>query len=316
MNEIKNNYQKYSYFFNITDQYKVRITDNIKFGDDISNSQDLEVIMERLNKKYTIPKYLNDFCKSKSLKFIYSKSPNPKGIPLVSMDKNNSIVIYLNCSNILFKNKSTNKLECRDDSILLHYLYSSIFTYSILKYPNMFLRKSEFVLYSTKIYSNLFTYVYEYLYKLSSNLYSYDKLKFLSCLFFQHNILGIELNDAVRNSSKISGLSNQKIIDGMMMRVADEYIKGDFSNFFKNIKDIIDIRKEVELSLFVEKYMSLYGEGTQFMLELISPFIDNITAISDNIFVNNKTTIEKIGEASNIYKLSMSIKSVLSEIYS
>ena len=308
---IKNNYGKNSMFFNATPLYRNRIESNIKNGKDIGDSEDFKIIMERTNNKFTLPNYLNNFCKSKNLKFIYvEKTTPPKGFNVI----NTGNIIFIDCSNILYKNPNTGKFECREESILLHHIYTALTSYTINKYPSAFLRKGEFIMYSTKIFVDMFAYTYEFIYKLSANLYSYDKLKYIAGIFFQVNHLGLSYQEASKNSIKISGIE-QNVASVVDMKVNPEVMENGFLKFFTSIKDIIEVRKDVDIQIFTQKWMSLYGEGSQFALELLLPFLDLVTSVSDNVYIFNKNAIEKVCNYKNIAKLSLATRNVLLEIY-
>lgn len=308
---IKNNYGQNSMFFNATPLYRNRIESNIKNGEDIKDTEDFKIILERMNNRFTVPNYLNNFCNSKNLKFIYVKGVNPpKGFNVI----NTGNIVFIDCSNIVYKNLNTGKFECREESILLHHIYTALTSYTINKYPTSFLRKGEFIMYSTKIFVDMFAYTYEFIYKLSANLYSYDKLKYMAGIYFQINHLGLSYQDASKNSIKISdiGQTMASIVD---MKIKPEFMENGFMKFFTSIKDIIEVRKDVDIQLFTQKWMSLYGEGSQFALELLLPFLDLITSVSDNIYLFNKNTIEKVCNYKNIAKLSLATRNILLEIY-
>lgn len=308
---IKNNYGENSMFFNATKSYRTRVENSIKNSEDIKSTEDFKLIMDRINNRFTIPKYLNDFCNSKNLKFIYTKNNTPpKGFNVITTTN----LVYIDCSNILFKNSKTGKYECREDSILLHYIWDAITSYTINKYPGMFLRKSEFIMYSTKTFMDMFVYTYEYIYKLSSNLYSYDKLKYITAIYFQMNHLGLSYEESSKNAIKFSEI-NPTVASSLDMKIDSEKMFEGFLSFFNNIKNIIEIRKEIDIQVFTQKWMSLYGEGTQFSLELLLPFISLITSVSDNIYIFNKNTIEKVCDYKNIAKLSLSTRNILLEVY-
>lgn len=309
---IKNNFNSYSDYFKLYSmENKNKIIKGIESATTVDlESEDFKLIIMKINNKYVVPEYLYKFIKSKNVRVIVGNTKVAKGLNVLTI--NDEVII--NVSDILYINKNTGKLDCRDINKLLHYFYLGIISYSLNKFPKAFLRKNDFVTCGTKIFTEMYSYVFEYLYKLSSNIHSYDKLKYIVAVFHCMNHLSMNYNEASKIATKISGLRDKEINSIEFRMNTDLDFTQGFFKFHERVKDIIDLRKDVSLPVFTDKWIFLYGEGTQFALDMELPFIDIITSINDNLFVVAKNNVERMC-AKEVSRYATSIKMVLNELY-
>lgn len=312
---MKNNYTNYSFLFSQAD-YKERISSTIKNAREIGDSQDFKDIIKNIQLREFIQDYKLRFINSKKVKFIFLPNSNPpKGINVIATGTGNNTVIYVDCSNIIFENRTTGKLECRNNKVLLHYIDVALISYTVNSVPNSLLRKAEFIKNCTEIYGNMFTYVYEYLHKLSSSENLYEQFKYLTCVYFQYNILGMSFEESDRNAVKLANLSN-KGHQLISLRIGREVYDKPINEFFEIASKAVNDVKDIPFASFLQKWLTLYGEATPFMLELFVPFIDNIIAINDGSYINNRNTIEKVGNKNLIQKVSLQLSTIMFELYS
>lgn len=143
----------------------------------------------------------------------------------------------------------------------------------------------------TKAFAELFAYVID-----SLRVGGVDKLRekclYLGAVYYQVNILRKEFTDSVSTrAKKISGLSTRDI---ELLEV------GLNSDSFKDINNFVDTIAKViradglKLNNFVNKWIFVFGPGTQFAMELYPAFSTMITNAYCGAYLNNQKVIEKV----------------------
>lgn len=143
----------------------------------------------------------------------------------------------------------------------------------------------------SKAFSELFTYAID-----SLRVGGVDRLRekclYLGSVYYQVSILGKDFTDSVTNrAKKISGLSTRDIeilevsLDGNTFK--------DIFHFVQTISRVI--RAEgLKLDNFIEKWLFVFGPGTQFATELYPAFSSMVTNAYCGGYLNNQKVIEKI----------------------
>lgn len=143
----------------------------------------------------------------------------------------------------------------------------------------------------TKAFAELFTYAID-----SLRIGGVDKLRekvlYLSAMYYQINILRKDPTESADNrAKKVSGLSVRDIEMLNILLDGDTY--KDIFHFIQNISKVI--RAEgLKLDNFVEKWIFVFGSGTQFALELYPAFSSLVTNAYCGAYLNNQKVIEKI----------------------
>jgi len=192
---------------------------------------------------------------------------------------------------------------CKKIDVLITYLFGAL-DYLVYRYANTsILSNSNVLLPATTCYVNMFTYIIDYLRVIG---YSANKTKigYLTALYFMVNMMGKNLDDSIKNvAAKLVDVKPNE------MRAYDLYIS---DHLFDNIYTFIDgISKEFNmkgfnLEVFINKWMYLYGTGTQYACELFSSFIVLITNAYCGAYIVQQKQVERCC-GTNMVKLANEI---------
>ncbi len=138
--------------------------------------------------------------------------------------------------------------------------------------------------------------------KLSANIIDYlriggvdnvrAKVLYISALYYQVKLLGKDVTDLTRRLAiKISGLTSREadILDVMVPVASFENIK----TFVETIAKVIKV-DALRLETFVDKWIYLYGSGTQYAMELYPSFANMLINAYVGAYINNQKQIEKL----------------------
>lgn len=157
--------------------------------------------------------------------------------------------------------------------------------------PKRFLSNSNLTLYGTNCFVNMFCYILDYL-RITGYADNSGKIAYMVALYYQTCILGKPLTDTSKNvAARIAQLSGQEAH-------ACDFLY-DEEKDFNNINDFVNKLttsfklKGFGLDILVEKWLYLFGVGTQFGLELFTPFSAMITNAYSGSYLNQQKQIEK-----------------------
>lgn len=207
----------------------------------------------------------------------------------IKTDKN--LKIFIDCTDILKNTNGTWVVSNID--ILIAHLVSAITTYMYIAENNRMLMSSDIAQYGVKAFSTLFTNIIDYIYKISLLESKRDICVYLSSMYYMVNILGKNADDesTISLCKKISNISDRQISIINMGLTSDSY--SNINNFIKTVAFVLKINK-LNIDNFVEKWIFLYGTGTQFGLEYFPSFASILTNAYVGCYINNQKTIEKI----------------------
>lgn len=178
---------------------------------------------------------------------------------------------------------------CKRIDIFVCYLFSAL---SYLLYRNdtgMIMANSNIMISGAECYSNLFTYIIDYLRILGFSA-SKNKVKYLASLFYLCTVCQCELGNHTKNiSAKIAKITPTE------MNAYDLYIQDtDFTNiatFIDSITKQFNL-KGLTLEVFVRRWIMSFGNGTQYALELFPSFSTMITSAYTGAYIVNQKQIE------------------------
>ena len=157
--------------------------------------------------------------------------------------------------------------------------------------PRRILSNSNLTLYGTNAFVNMFCYVLDYL-RLSGYTESPGKISYLTAIYYQVCILQKPLTDTIKTvAAKIADISLQEAHTYDFLYDEEK----DFINIHTFLTKIVDLFKldGLTLDVLVEKWLYLFGTGTQFALELFPPFAAAITNAYVGAYLNQQKQIEK-----------------------
>lgn len=158
--------------------------------------------------------------------------------------------------------------------------------------PNAFTKNSDYLTRAARIYAKLFTHVIDYLGNISVVPEMRQKCLYLTAKFFLLNVLQLENVDRVDQiAMKVADINTVNAELYNMSESDDCY--DDIKNFVEFLGKTFKLAK-LTLSIFVSKWMYLFGSSTMLALEFFPAFISMITYAYSGVFYNNQKSIEKI----------------------
>lgn len=193
----------------------------------------------------------------------------------------------------------TEDYHCLDADRLVAYVINAmvVTVYANEITSNKLIGNNDLIQSGAKCFAALFTYVIDYVAKISINPAIKNKCLYLSAMYYLDNICGIENEDRSRAMArKLAGITER---EENMYNIAmvgfghseDSYL--NIKTFVDTLRDVLKIPK-LTLDVVVERWMNLYGPGTVFGLEFFPAFSAMLTDAYTGCYMNNQKTIEKI----------------------
>lgn len=209
--------------------------------------------------------------------------------------KKDKMKVFIDCSNIIVKDSVSGKYVCNRTNIdiFISYLVSAMHTLIYYIDETMLVSNAKIMQVGAQAFSSLFTHIIDYVCKISTIPSLKCKCLYLSSMYYMSNLLGKDSNSegCKKISKKISGLSDR---DAEIINI--QLTQDSFTNikyFVDTLADILKINK-LTLDIVVEKWMSIYGTGTVFSLEMFPAFASMLTDVYVGAYINNQKTIEKV----------------------
>ena len=213
------------------------------------------------------------------------------------------IKIFIDCTNVIEKREKFGDYRV-DEIKLLSYLMSAAITMVYHKNPSLLLKRSDLIQYSTICFSKLFTYIIDYLVKVSIQESNKIKTLYLSAMYFLEGVLRMDnIPSSSKLAKKIAGISEREA--NMIDILLDKYCHirgGESIDPYENIKVFVSMLasvmklndKVIVLDTIVEKWMQQYGPGTVIGLEYFPIFSSMLTDAYNGGYINQQKTIEKV----------------------
>ena len=286
-----------TYLYSQYSEYEKNIFAFIMNGKELDkNVEEFEDIKYEV-KKRQVSNSLIKVLDSKEVILMTAEKPIPKAFKVfcakdLKGPKPDKMKVFIDCSNIIYKDEESGKYACRSIDIFISYLVSAMHTFIYYADEGRF-NTAKVMQLGAEGFSLLFTHVVDYICKISVMPSQKNTCIYLSSLYYLGNILGKDYtSDSCRGiARKIAGISEREagIIDIRLNANSMMNIK----YFVETVASILHINK-LTLDLVIEKWMSIYGTGTVFSLELFPAFTSMITDAYVGAYINNQKTIEKV----------------------
>lgn len=203
--------------------------------------------------------------------------------------------VFIDCSNIIKKDSKTGRYVCKGNNIdiFISYLVSAMITKIYYSSEGIIASNSKIKTIGAKAFALLFTHVVDYACKINTMPANKSKCLYLTSLYYLSNLIGEDsTSDRCRSiAKKVSGLSDRDagIIDIQLK--SDSFL--NIKYFAETLSEILRLNK-LTLDVIVERWMTIYGTGTVFALELFPAFSNMVTDAYVGAYLNNQKTIEKV----------------------
>ena len=289
-----------SYLYTKYSEYEKQIFSFIMSGNEIDkDTSDFDDIKYDI-KKRQVSNSLVKVLESKEVILMTSEIPLAKAFKVfcakdLKGPKKNRMKVFIDCSNIIERDGSSGRYVCKRGNIdiLISYLVSAMHTFIYYADESRIISNSKVMSVGAQAFALLFTHVVDYVCKVSSMPSLKSKCMYLASMYYLGNILGKDYTtEGCRKiCKKISGLSDRDagIIDIQLKSESMMNIK----YFVESLSTILHLNK-LTLDVIVERWMSIYGTGTVFGLEIFPAFASMVTDAYVGAYLNNQKTIEKI----------------------
>lgn len=211
--------------------------------------------------------------------------------------------IFIDCTNVITKSKKSSDLIVNESALISHLINAGV-TMIYHKLPQKILSRSTLIQDMAKCYAKCFTYVIDYLVKVSIQETNKAKVMYLTSMFFYKTFLNYSDDRAVVASSTIADINTREanMINILMDKAT--HIKGvpekdtdpyrDLKSFIRAMRTVMHFNKGITEDVVVERWMHQFGPGTVFGMEYLPAFSAMMTDAYIGGFLNNQRTIENI----------------------
>lgn len=311
MNSRKKEVKSYSdsYLYRKFPLYSKKITDAIMKDPviDKGTEQFKDVIYEI--KRARVSESLVNILNSKNTILLDCEDPMPRTFKVFAArdmkSRDRGIKIFIDCTNVIEKAKKSSDYIV-DQSKLIAYLINGAIAMDYHKNYNDIIKRSNLILTATEAFSKEFTFVVDYLAKVSIQETNKIKVLYLSSMYFLEGVLQLDNPSKSKTiAKKIAGISDREatMLD-LMIEKASVPKKGLAKDYdpYENIKTFINSLREVmkfnkkviSTDMIVERWMTQYGPGTVFGLEYFPAFSAMITDAYIGGYINQQKAIEKV----------------------
>ena len=179
---------------------------------------------------------------------------------------------------------------CKKIDVLITYLFGALTYLLYQKEPVKMVNNSNLSISGTECFVAMFTYIIDYL-RIIGFAANKNKIAYLTGLYFLHNMMGKDLDMYTKNiAAKIAGIAPNEI------KVYDLYFnEGDFRDIdtFINLITTTFKLKGLTTEVFIQRWIYLFGAGTQFGAELFTSFSVILTNAYCGSYIVNQKQIER-----------------------
>lgn len=211
-------------------------------------------------------------------------------------DKNTKV--FIDCSEIIKFQNNAYVIKQMDVEKFISYLACALNTIIYHVDPTIILNNSQLVNSSTEAFAKLCTNIIDYM-RIGGVDNVRSKMLYMSALYYQVGMLKKDDNDtAEQKALKISKLSKR---EAELIRV--QLPEASFENintFVAAIAKVLRVEGLLKLDNFIDKWLFLYGSGTQFATEIYTAFANLLINAYVGAYLNNQKQIEKIAGRSMV----------------
>lgn len=180
--------------------------------------------------------------------------------------------------------------DCKDIGKLITYLMGAL-TYLLYRYDvAKMVNNSALTIAGTECYVAMFNYILDYL-RIIGYSANKERISYLVGLFYQNSMLGKEIDTYTKNMAAKAAKIAQSSVAPMDLFLED----GIFENIDTFITFIAETFKLKGLTteVFIQKWIYLYGNGSQYACELYTSFSVLLSNAFCGAYVSNQKQIER-----------------------
>lgn len=254
-----------------------------------------------LIKRNQITSCLSSLLDRQSLVLMLPAKPLPRAFKVfagkdVREDKNTKV--FIDCSEIIKYQNGTYVIKQMDIDKFISYLACALNTIIYHTDPTILLNNTQIVNSSTEAFAKLCSNIIDYM-RIGGVDNIRPKMLYMASLYYQVGILKKDDNDtADQKAIKFSKLSKR---EAELIRVQIPTASFDNINtFVQGIAKVLRVEDSLKLDNFIDKWLFLYGSGTQFATEIYTAFANLLINAYVGAYLNNQKQIEKIAGRSMV----------------
>lgn len=305
-----------TYLYGQYSEYEKQIFSFIMNGNEIDkNTADFDDIKYEI-KRRQVSNSLVKVLESKDIVLVANDIPLSKAFKVfcakdIKGPDRRKLKIFIDVSNILKRNSESGRWECTSIDIFISYLVSAMHIKIYYMDETRLTSNAKIMSVGAAGFAALFTHVVDYVCKISAMPTAKNKCMYMTALYYLSNLLGKDhTSEGCRKiAKKVSGLSDRDagIVDIQLKSESMLNIK----YFVESLAGILHLNK-LTLDVIVERWMTIYGTGTIFAIEIFPAFASMITDAYVGAYINNQKTIEKIA-STNMTEFTKTILSIGAE---
>ena len=206
-------------------------------------------------------------------------------------ETNKALKVFIDLSDIVTFTNNEYIIKNTNVEILVSYLACALNTLLYYSNPNIILNNSSLVDSSTEAFAKLGANIIDYM-RIGGVDNIRPKMTYMSAMYYQLNHLGKDDTASTEGRAlKVSKLS-QKEADLIRAQVTEE----EFLHVDIFVNAVAKVLKEPSLKIdnFIDKWLFLYGTGTQFAIELYPAFANLLINAYVGAYLVRQQQIEKI----------------------
>ena len=290
--------------------YETKLLNYIKHSEELDKNSDKFFYV--LNSfKHSYPKWLYKFVASdRCAFFIPNKSfPVVKAFNAFAITKGNGknqhlAIINAHLLNVHLKSNAY-VLNSNTESAMLGYSVSAATHYTYLVNPTVYTSNSKIVVNGGESFARLVNHILHYVYKINSIPKLKEKTDLFSKIYFYRNLMNFDMEKSLKLAKRDTNVSEHEIA---VLNADEDEAYENIDVFINNVLAKLPGLEKLTTAIFVEKWIQLYGVGTEFAMELLPPFLTLFTNLYVSSYTCNINLIQSVtGKVNSIGQEVMTI---------
>lgn len=252
-------------------------------------------------KKNQVTSCLGLLLDRKSIVLMMPSKPKSRAFKVLAakdVKEDKSTKVFIDVSDIISFRDGKYTIKNADIDKLISYLACALNTLIYHTDPSIIMNNNSLIVSSTEAFAKMCTNIIDYM-RIGGVDNIRAKMLYISSVYYQVGILLKDDNDSVEQKAlKISKLSKR---EAEMIRVqAPASSFENINSFVECIAKILRVEDALKIDNFIDKWIFLYGTGTQFATEIYTAFANTIINAYVGAYLNNQKQIEKIAGSSMV----------------
>lgn len=231
---------------------------------------------------------------SKKVEFLIGSKPLPRAFRVfyAKDPRTKEEKVFIDCTGIITNNNGVYNISNKNIDFLVAYLMSAMMNIIYYNAPLKLINNNDIITSGAICFSNMYSYIIDFLRVSGVSNYK-NRCKYLATKYFMVNILCKENDDRIDSKAlQLSGISERE--SDLMKIQVDKEPYTNIKDFVEASAKVLKAEEKLTLDVFMNKWLYVYGSGTQFALELFPAFANMLIYSYIGIYINNQKTIENV----------------------